>query len=842
MVQYCFSRWFQAGIELVSGLTTCLMISPSALAQITPDGTLGTQVNGSCIGAGGTCSITNGATRGSNLFHSFQQFSLPNGDIAQFQSLPTIQNVIVRVTGEGNGFISNLNGTIQTTNPTNFFLLNPNGIVFGSSVRLNIGGSFLATTAERMQFQDGTVFSTRAPAPLLTIGVPTGLQMGQTPGKIQAQGIQLMIPGGDFFTDFSLIGNDLRFDQSIVISQGRRIGLASLNSAAIVELVSEGNSLGFNVSDVMPRSDITLTNRTVIGVGGQNGGGNVQLDGNNIRLSDRTVISAGIVRGADNTLNNQAGDIVVNATGNLQLINSTISNRVVSRAIGQAGNVNIRASKLDLTDGAEIASRIFGQGNAGNLNVLVGSLSVTNGAQLSTETSGQGNAGNLTIVVRDSAIFDGEDVNNTNSGVSTSVQSGAKGDGGNLSLSSGSLSVTNGAQLNAATFGQGNAGNLSIAVRDMAIFDGDGADFDPSAAGSSVGEGAIGDGGKFNLSTGSLFVTNGAQLLTATSGQGNAGELTIAVRDTATIQGRGRDDFPSGIGSSVEVGSIGDAGKFVLSARKLQISDGAFIKSSSSGKGQAADLTINTAQLQLKRQGLIRASSRSGDGANITLNVGESILLRQSSKIVASAGLADTGGDGGIITINVPKGFLIAVQNENSDISADAFSGSGGSVRLTAQGIYGTQFQSGPTAFSDITASSTFGVSGVVTLNTLELDPNRGLVPLPTGLIDPSNKIDRRCASKAIQQSSSFVITGTGGLPNSPIAPLLQQEALIELAQLPQDETTEADYNRANPIASAHEILEAKGWFKDEQGRVRLVARIPQRFAIASPDCAARGI
>lgn len=108
--------WATAGITL-AGLG---ILSSSALGQIAGDGSLGTQVNGSLTApCTGNCIITEGAVRGSNLFHSFQQFSLPNGDFAGFVTTPAIQNVIVRVTGVGQPFVSNINGTIGlVANPT----------------------------------------------------------------------------------------------------------------------------------------------------------------------------------------------------------------------------------------------------------------------------------------------------------------------------------------------------------------------------------------------------------------------------------------------------------------------------------------------------------------------------------------------------------------------------------------------------------------------------------------------------------------------------------------------------------------------------------------------------
>ena len=97
MFRYLRSGWLSAigGVILAAYPTI-------AIAQISGDGTLGTQVNGSLTApCTGNCIITNGATRGRNLFHSFRQFSLPNGDFAGFVTTPAIENVMVRITGVG---------------------------------------------------------------------------------------------------------------------------------------------------------------------------------------------------------------------------------------------------------------------------------------------------------------------------------------------------------------------------------------------------------------------------------------------------------------------------------------------------------------------------------------------------------------------------------------------------------------------------------------------------------------------------------------------------------------------------------------------------------------------
>ena len=110
---------------------------------------LGTQVSG----ANNNFTIDGGVNRGQNLFHSFQDFSVPTGGAATFtnpvgnrfstgEATPTI---ITRVTG---GNFSDINGTINTQG-ANFFLINPNGMVFGANAQLNVGQTFVGVLLMR---------------------------------------------------------------------------------------------------------------------------------------------------------------------------------------------------------------------------------------------------------------------------------------------------------------------------------------------------------------------------------------------------------------------------------------------------------------------------------------------------------------------------------------------------------------------------------------------------------------------------------------------------------------------------------------------------------------------
>ena len=253
-------------IAFLSGLITGLLTSGilPASSQVTSDGTTNTFVNSNI----NNHLIINGIAKDSNLFHSFREFSIPNGGSATFDLSNTnnIKTIFSRVTG---GNISNINGLIQTlnnTNPVDLFLMNPAGIVFGENARLNLGGSFYGTTAQSILFQDGFEFSaieTHA-TPLLTISVPVGLQMGRNPGAIEVQGrghnlisedtsfapyvnpsslIPLQLRPGLQVREgksLALVGGDINFNGGILNAETGRIDLASIKDG-VVNLIETAN-------------------------------------------------------------------------------------------------------------------------------------------------------------------------------------------------------------------------------------------------------------------------------------------------------------------------------------------------------------------------------------------------------------------------------------------------------------------------------------------------------------------------------------------------------------------------------------------------------------------------
>ncbi|BAY20065.1 hypothetical protein NIES21_59350 (plasmid) [Anabaenopsis circularis NIES-21] len=169
---------------LASIFISCLIFVPCN-AQVIPDKTL--RQNTAIRLDKNTTIIEGGSQVGSNLFHSFLEFSVIKDSTAFFNNTNNIQNIIARVTGDS---ISNIDGLIRANGNANLFFINPNGIIFGQNARLNIGGTFVGSTASSINFANGFKFSAKnpQPKPLLTISVPIGLEFQGIPATIEVKG------------------------------------------------------------------------------------------------------------------------------------------------------------------------------------------------------------------------------------------------------------------------------------------------------------------------------------------------------------------------------------------------------------------------------------------------------------------------------------------------------------------------------------------------------------------------------------------------------------------------------------------------------------------------------
>jgi len=252
------------------------------------------------VTSGNAYTITGGAIRGNNLFHSFDLFSVPSSGSATFNGPSAIANILSRVTG---GQPSTIEGIInsRTSMPTaNFYLINPSGVIFKSGAQLEVGGSFHVSTADYLRLDDGVQFLARpVPGDLLTAAPPIAFGfLGPTPAPISIQGGTLEVPN---LRTLSVVGGDVQMVGGTLKASGGRIQIASTASAREVVLTPDpdvGSFTGLGRIDVSGQAVIDASGVAAVGAGTVLiRGGRLIVDNSN--LAANTVNGNGAARGID---------------------------------------------------------------------------------------------------------------------------------------------------------------------------------------------------------------------------------------------------------------------------------------------------------------------------------------------------------------------------------------------------------------------------------------------------------------------------------------------------------------------------------------------------------------
>ncbi len=765
-------------------------------AQIIPDETVNTRVETE----GNTTVITGGSQGGSNLFHSFQEFSIPQGSGAffKFDINSNIQNVFTRVTGSS---ASHIDGLLRVSGTANFFLLNPNGIIFGPNAELNIGGSFLASTASSIKFADGVDFSAIATQrqPLLTMSVPVGLQFGNRAETIGNESratafdsnnnpvtVGLRVNSGQ---GLALVGGNLQVVKGNITAPDGRIELGSVGSGSLVGINLTSQGFVLNYPEGVNFQDISISQGSEVITSGE-GRGNIQVRGRAVTVSDRSSILS-------ETKGNQNG-----------------------------GEISIRADELNMLNSSQIDSTTSGSGKAGNINIETRRLTVKDGLYIVSGTNPRstGDAGDLTVRATESIELIG--VGNyknraTASGLSTATQ--GNGNAGNLTIETNRLILRDGGNITASSFAKGNVGSVNIRASEIEVIGVTPTNKNVSAIRAQVEGNGSGNGGKLTIETGALIVRDGGQVAASSFGTGKAGELNVTATDFIELSGAAiinnqEEPFSSGLFAS----SRGDknAGNLTINTARLIVSDGARVSAVSTDLGDAGNINIQADSILLNNKANISGSTISREGGNINID-SDNIQLRNESGISASSGLEQGGGNGGNIRIGTET--LVAL--EDSDIRANASKGDGGRVNITAEGIFGTEYRAARTDVSDITASSTFGRQGEVTLNTPDVDPSRGLIALPEIPVDPTRLVAQGCPA---DKSSRFSVTGRGGLPLNPREALGTDGVVVNWVTLESEGENRSNSESAIPRirTTPPPSIEAQGWVRMANGDVLLATSV----------------
>ena len=649
--------------------------------------------------------ISGGASRGSNLFHSFQEFNIKDGRGAYFNNPNGIENIFSRVTG---GNASSILGKLGVLGNANLFLINPSGIIFGKNASLDVKGSFVASTASSFKFTDGKFSAiSQQTTPLLTVSVPIGLQFAPSAKDVQVQGSVLRVSDGQ---TLALLGGNISLDNASLEAPGGRVDLGGLAGSGTVGLLLNGNNLSLSFPLDIQRTDASLTNAANVDVTGT-GRGSVAVTARNINILGESRISSGIKSFAAD--GSQVGDITLNATGVVNINQlSRITNVVNTDAKRNAGNINIQAGEISITNLSSLPaldSSSSGQGHGGNVSLeangsisLIGQ-SVKNTDKVISSRSAGGNAGNISLKATGSISLSNAYLD--------AISRSSTGNAGNILLQGNeSVSLANNSSLVTATYAEGNSGN--IAVRSLGPIS-----FENSLVATSFGPPGTtsqpGNAGNIEITGRSVSVTGGAELTAISYKGANAGNIQLIATEGVEISGKARFEQPppnsrlrgitppnvtptqvpptynSVLRTTSEEGATGQAGNInIITNGSLRILDGGRLLANAKSTGNAGNININAGDISITNLASLAAldSSNSGQGrgGNVSLEangfislIGQSVV--DTDKVISSRSFPSALDAG---NISLKANGSISLSNAYLDAISRSRTGNAGDILL----------------------------------------------------------------------------------------------------------------------------------------------------------------
>ena len=768
------------GRALVAGTLALVgALLPAAVgAQITIDGSLRPGTAGPLTGPNFVIGSGVGRTVGNNLFHSFGQFNVGAGESATFTGLPSIGNVISRVTG---GQLSSINGLIDTRTfmPTaNFFLLNPAGVMLGSGASLNVGGAFHLSTADYLCLGSGgcladptagKFFSSLGRGDVLTVAAPAAFGfLGPPPTGsigIVVDGSSLPgIPDPPVGQTMSLVGGQIQVTGANLSPPGGRVQLVSVNSAGEVPISS------LDVRGFSALGSITVTGST-IDVSGDPAG-SVVIRGGNL-LIDTTTIIAGT-----GAVDSAPVGIELSAAGPLLITNGSTLLSLAS-GDGRGGNIWLSGNSLGLTNGSTLLSSTSGGGRGGDILLSGTSLELTNGSTVLSSTSGDGRGGDI--------LLSGGSLKLTNGAVALSSREGA-GAGGDVSLTGDTVTIAGGSAVLSVNQAEGPARNGTISVTATGAML-------VTESGTIQSIAAAGDGGQVSVTAGSLIVESSASISSSTAtgfggevvvtapqltlrsgGQisstvfdiGRGGDVRVISTGSATIE----DPFTSISTASVffnaEAPGLGSPGNVLTSFGSLTLTRGATIQSGVEGGTQAGNvslvatgplvisdgagigsvaffkdagnITISAPQIIISNGFINTGTRQSGRAGDISITAG-TLALESGGQIVSAS--IDQGGPGGDVHLNIGGSLTISGRSPT-----------GGSVLPPFFSVFFTDPRSG---IYSTTAGSAPGGNVTIQSAQIQLLDSGNISASSTGVLlasGPAGRIDANA-------SESITITGS---------------------------------------------------------------------------------
>lgn len=721
--QLMFHRAMRLMVSLaLIAVMVCPVDSAAQTPAITADGTLATAVSQ----VGDAYTISGGALRGDNLFHSFGQFNVPAFGSATFSGPSSINNILSRVTGGQPSTIDGLISSRASMPNANFFLINPSGVVFTSGASLDVGGAFRASTSDNIRLADGAVFSA-SPVPgelaMLTSAPPQAFGfLGSAPASISVQGAVLAVDPGQ---TLSLVGGDVRISGGALVAPG---GLVQIGSVA-----SPGNALlstrDLDLASFPRRGQVSISDGAFVTAGTDFilPGGTVVIRSGRLIVDNSVLLTETFdLAGAPVGLDLGATDSVVVRNGGVV--------RTQSFGAGDASGISIVTGSLALTDAATVESLAFSAGRTGDIDIRVGRADILNGTiRTSSVESG---SGKITIAASDAVTLSGP-TSEISTGTFDALGLGVLG--GNIALTAGDVTLGDRARIRSGSVSEEAGESLSVNARGSLMISGlagiSSQAFSQSAGAVDISASRLildagyvntstlgaGDAGRILVTAGTLTLTNGAQIASSSEivASGAGGSITINAASSVAITGVGPDD---GVGSITfthdpssgilsTTSNTGNAGQIAVSTPTLTIGGAGKISVATSGAGNAGSISLNVTDFTQTGGARVDSSTISGGGGgNLILTAANSATIASpGTGLFSTASGAGAGGDinvqaksvrvfnGGIIsanstgtatasagTVSIVAGELLKM--EDGSITTESIVADGGDIRIRTTG------------------------------------------------------------------------------------------------------------------------------------------------------------
>jgi large exoprotein involved in heme utilization and adhesion len=362
-----------------------------------------------------------------------------------------------------------------------------------------------------------------------------------------------------------------------------------------------------------------------------------------VRAGRVTVASAGAIAANSGRLfvggqpivgRGPGGRVTVEASEEITLTGAFSGISAGTLGAGDSGDVQVRTPRLTITDGAQIGANTGGAGHAGGVTLEVGDLEVrnrggiTSGNGLLSGARGTGDAGEIRIRASGSMLVTGGGIIESSTFTS--------GRGGQITIDAGELTVRDGGLINTGTEGTGAAGTVTVRAGVIRI-----ADHTSGIFATTFGPGP---GGRVQVTTPRLVITDDGEIGANTGGSGHAGSVIVDVGELELRRGF------TGNSGEIQVRVAGNA----------LLADQSLIATNTFSSGNGGRITLEARDIVVTGgSGIGAATVAAGDGGAITIR-GDALRMSDASRVVAGTfAIGDPGsGDGNAGSVTVDVGRL----------------------------------------------------------------------------------------------------------------------------------------------------------------------------------------